>query len=595
VTSEVRRIMGPAIPSTSYSSPMNSLTKYGISPLPRRSKQKGKYSAATYKSKAKPVFFQKKLFVFHYMGTDPPNKFTRCDKNIFMTGVLPSLSTVATEEEVREEICTLIHRNFGTNSVSSTDFEFINMSGKQASVAFSKEGFHWDGRAVKELSGSGGIYVRLTKNISAETSSSDEELPEAPLGGHCNNGNSNDTHIFHSNSSTSLLTHSKLHIGENHSSLSQTSSNRLSRPACSSPRSGRSQHEDTNLQTLCNGAQLQHMAHPTHDSPQFPHSSRDNSLHSHSDCSGNNLLVNDPVNSSSLLPLNTLSSEMYGNSGFFHRDDDNVMSCDNSLAYGIHSSCSRFTSDDNNTASQSTICSDSSRPAPYVINLVTDDELPDRGAVSSPITSSTDLANLIEMFPDKSLGLLKLVFKLCSNSCLRAIDLLISDPSFLSLRDLAENYFITTPLDESPRIRLDADDEDEDWLTAALAFYKHNKFDKHASVRITIHGQPGIDTGGIRRQFFSVVFTQLIKPSATSLFEGAPCRLRPAYKATSLSSGLLSTLGTMVAHSILLDGQGFPFLAEYCYHYLTGNENMAITAITSEDVSLGIKEILEKV
>jgi len=52
---------------------------------------------------------------------------------------------------------------------------------------------------------------------------------------------------------------------------------------------------------------------------------------------------------------------------------------------------------------------------------------------------------------------------------------------------------------------------------------------------------------------------------------------------------------TMVAHSILLDDQGFPFLAEYCYHNLTGSENMAITAITCEDVSLEIKEILGNV
>jgi len=92
--------MGPAIPSTSYSSPLTSLTKYGTPQLPRRSKQKGKYPAAACKGKTKPVLFQKKLFVFRYMGTDPPNKFTRCDKDIFMTGILSSLSTVSTEKEV---------------------------------------------------------------------------------------------------------------------------------------------------------------------------------------------------------------------------------------------------------------------------------------------------------------------------------------------------------------------------------------------------------------------------------------------------------------------------------------------------------------
>ena len=45
----------------------------------------------------------------------------------------------------------------------------------------------------------------------------------------------------------------------------------------------------------------------------------------------------------------------------------------------------------------------------------------------------------------------------------------------------------------------------------------------------------------------------------------------------------------------MLDGQGFPFLAEYCYHYLTSNETLGITNITSEDVRLKVKHILEEV
>ena len=114
-------------------------------------------------------------------------------------------------------------------------------------------------------------------------------------------------------------------------------------------------------------------------------------------------------------------------------------------------------------------------------------------------------------------------------------------------------------------------------------------------MRVSIRGQPAIDAGGVRRQFFSVVFSQLAKPSANGLFEGVSCRLRPAFKASSLSFGMLSTLGKMIGHSILLDGQGFPFLSEFCYHYLSGNENLAITSITKDDISLGVKFIVEEV
>ena len=50
-------------------------------------------------------------------------------------------------------------------------------------------------------------------------------------------------------------------------------------------------------------------------------------------------------------------------------------------------------------------------------------------------------------------------------------------------------------------------------------------------------------------------------------------------RASSLSSGMLVTLGTMIAKSFILDGQGFPYLSEYCYYYLSGQSDKALTCI----------------
>lgn len=109
-------------------------------------------------------------------------------------------------------------------------------------------------------------------------------------------------------------------------------------------------------------------------------------------------------------------------------------------------------------------------------------------------------------------------------------------------------------------------------MQAAIGFYKDAKFDRQAPARISIRGQPAVDTGGVRQQFFPVVFSKLADLSSVlCLFEGSPNRLRPAYKASVLSSGLLKIFGTMVAHSFLLDGQGFPYLAEYCFYYLSNS------------------------
>ena len=125
---------------------MNSLAQ--SSQLARHPKQKGKYSAAvkkygTKKPRRSAATFQKKLYVFQNMGPDAPDKFTRSDKNICLNGLLPPISVEASESEIWEEICALIHSGYCSThmEISPTDFEFINMSGKQASVACCKENF----------------------------------------------------------------------------------------------------------------------------------------------------------------------------------------------------------------------------------------------------------------------------------------------------------------------------------------------------------------------------------------------------------------------------------------------------------------------
>ena len=143
---------------------------------------------------------------------------------------------------------------------------------------------------------------------------------------------------------------------------------------------------------------------------------------------------------------------------------------------------------------------------------------------------------------------------------------------------------------------MDEDDSEEDQTESAIAFYKQGKFDKSSGVRVSIRGQPAIDAGGVSRQFFAVVFSQLARTDlGFSIFEGLPLRLRPVFKASVLSSGMLATVGTMIAHNILLDGQGFPYLAEYCYYYIAGCYDQAVTCVTVDDVGANVKYIVDKV
>ena len=139
VASEVNHIMGPSTPGVSYSTPTHTLTNsFGSSQIPRQPKHKSKCSIVSQKygikkpSRKSVSTFQKKLYVFEYMGTNPLRIFTRSDNRICISGLLPSSSIKAGEAEICDEICALIHSCSypSYREIAPTDFEFINMNGK---------------------------------------------------------------------------------------------------------------------------------------------------------------------------------------------------------------------------------------------------------------------------------------------------------------------------------------------------------------------------------------------------------------------------------------------------------------------------------
>ena len=95
-------------------------------------------------------------------------------------------------------------------------------------------------------------------------------------------------------------------------------------------------------------------------------------------------------------------------------------------------------------------------------------------------------------------------------------------------------------------------------------------------VRVTLDEQPAIDTGGVRRQVFSDVFALFATNKQFRLFEGQPCSVRPVHSADVRSSGMLKVLGTMIAHSVAMDGVGFPYLSPLSYWYITAGETEAL-------------------
>lgn len=79
------------------------------------------------------------------------------------------------------------------------------------------------------------------------------------------------------------------------------------------------------------------------------------------------------------------------------------------------------------------------------------------------------------------------------------------------------------------------------------------------------------------------------------MFEGQPSGLRPVYRSSNVSSGLMKTVGKMVGHSLLMDNHGFPFLSKCCYFYLCGKVELAQTLVTDDDLSANVKAVITEV
>lgn len=488
ITDEVRRIMGPSTSkSLCYSSSNSSLI--GTGQINRNKKRKSNlkivsHSASAKRGRAFIPRFQKKLVVFKYMGVDGPDTFTRTDKRIAVRGLLPPIPVDASESDVRREICDVIRSCSDYAECSPDDFQFIDMNGKQASIPKCKVGFLWDGRAVKELAGSGCLYVRLTSNVggSSESSSDDEtQLPDISV---------------------------------------------------------RSRRKDDD------------------------------------ECIDDVVIVEETSSISAIASQNVSSDQAPSIA------ESESSSNANSGAH-LLSSCSVRQTD---LSCDSLHRSDLPSTSKQAFQAISDK--PDEGQ---------DLAKLAEIFPQLSDEQVRYVYSLptCSKFD-SAFQCLMDGPTLESLLSLVVTRLVI-PLSESPCIRVDAEADDEEMVGTALAYYKNDRFNKAAYVKIIMKRQPGIDTGGVRRQFLSIVLSDIALSRSVKVFEGPVHRLRPSFRASNLSSGLLSTIGAMIGHSLLMDGCGFPYLSEYCYYYIAGYTDKALTCITSEDIGEQVKHVVEQV
>lgn len=148
----------------------------------------------------------------------------------------------------------------------------------------------------------------------------------------------------------------------------------------------------------------------------------------------------------------------------------------------------------------------------------------------------------------------------------------IAGDSSKSLQDVLKPLLLKLACRPSTKLMVDP----SDLVSEGVAFYKSPNFEPFQPIKITYIGQPALDSGGVKRQFYTDVFNEMATNNEFKLFEGLPNRLLFNYNQTALSCGLFKMFGQMISHSVCQGCAGFPFLAPSMYYYVaTADINQA--------------------
>ena len=123
-------------------------------------------------------------------------------------------------------------------------------------------------------------------------------------------------------------------------------------------------------------------------------------------------------------------------------------------------------------------------------------------------------------------------------------------------------------------------------LSDSVSIFKQRSFDFRKPLKITFEGDPAIDGGGPKREYFTLVLRQLLSPSASPrLFEGRGNVFLPMHNSDALRSNLYKVAGRIVATSIIHGGPGFPVFPRGLYIYFQNQKtNDVVDHISEEDV-----------
>lgn len=119
-----------------------------------------------------------------------------------------------------------------------------------------------------------------------------------------------------------------------------------------------------------------------------------------------------------------------------------------------------------------------------------------------------------------------------------------------------------------------------------------NNFPNVSPIVVTFKGEPAMDAGGPRREYFTLLLKHISMD--TSFFEGSPERLLPTHNPTALINKEYYCIGKILSASVLQGGPAPQFFAESVAEYwLAGLDgvNVHVEDISGE-AQLHVKKVI---
>lgn len=136
----------------------------------------------------------------------------------------------------------------------------------------------------------------------------------------------------------------------------------------------------------------------------------------------------------------------------------------------------------------------------------------------------------------------------------------------------------------------------EDIWGESVAAFKNPKFRVTAAPRVVFEGEPGIDGGGLSKEFGSLLRDKIFS-TETNLFEGIEERKMPVYSVEGIHSRLFELAGKMVSYLLIHLDIGIPLLSPAIYQYmLEGSLEDAYRLCSIDDIcDYELQELMRKV